>query len=78
MGVFGPFIIQDRANIELIPLTAGSEQLGVVFSGQIRSASLVFFDIFWRFEKVLQVVGEIDLDQDRRVNETRCPEIAWK
>jgi hypothetical protein len=37
-----------------------------------------FFVIFWRFENVFQVMGEIDLDQDRRVNETRCPKIAWK
>jgi len=37
-----------------------------------------FFVIFWRFKKVLQVMNEIDLDQDRRVNETRRPEIAWK
>jgi hypothetical protein len=58
--------------------TSGAKPLGVVISGRFRSAFLVFFVIFWRFEKVLQVMNDIDLDQDRRVNETRCPEIAWK
>jgi hypothetical protein len=40
---------------------------------------LVFFVVFFsRFGLLLQVTGEIDLDPDRRVNETNCPEIAWK
>ena len=47
----------------------------MVFSGRFRSAFLVFFVIFGRFENVLQVMGETNLDQDRRVNETRCPGI---
>jgi hypothetical protein len=58
-------------------LHVGAKQLGVVFSGRFRSAFWFFSSFFWRFEKVFQVMGEIDLDQDRRVNETRCPEIAW-
>ena len=58
--------------------TSGAKQLGVVISGRFRSAFLVFFVIFRRFENVLQVMGYIDLDQDRRVNETRSPEIVWK
>jgi len=58
--------------------TSGAKQLGVVISGRFRSAFLGFFVIFRRFENVLQVMGCIDLDQDRRVNETRSPEIVWK
>ena len=57
---------------------SGAKQLGVVISGRFRSAFLVFFVIFRLFENVLQVMGCIDLDQDRRVNETRSPEIVWK
>ena len=44
--------------------TSGAKQLGVVISGRFRSAFLVFFVIFRRFESVLQVMGYIELDQD--------------
>jgi len=64
--------------IRKLSYTSGAKQRGVVISGRFRSAFLVFFVIFRRFENVLQVMGYIDLDQDRRVNETRSPEIAWK
>jgi len=70
--------LDSSCRIRGLSVTSGAKQLGVVFSGRFRSAFLVFFVILWRFENVLQVVGEIDLDQDRLVNETRCPEIAWK
>ncbi len=64
--------------IRKLSYTSGAKQRGVVISGRFRSAFLVFFVIFRRFENVLQVMGYIDLDQDRRVNETRSPEIVWK
>jgi len=37
-----------------------------------------FFRHFFSFGKLSQVMGEIDLDQDRQNNKTSCPEIAWK
>jgi len=56
--------------------TSGSKQLEWSFQVDF-GAVFGFFVIFLRFGKLLQVMGEIDLAQDRRVNKTSCPEIAW-
>ena len=56
--------------------------LKTAWSGLFRPVSvrvLVFFvDFSLRFGKLFQVTGDIESDQDRRVNETSCPENAWK
>ena len=52
-------------------------ELKTAWSGLFRPISVRVFGSFsstiW---KILQVMGEIDSDQDRRVNETSCPEHA--